>query len=102
MIRVTNRKTGGDGEYVGRPSPLGNPFVLGKDGDRETVVAKYLEWLRAEWKKNGPVKAELLRLAKVAEQGDLELTCWCAPQACHADKIKQAIEGINGKNKGGA
>ena len=27
--------------YVGRPSPWGNPFVIGRDGTREEVVAKY-------------------------------------------------------------
>ncbi len=25
--------------YVGRPSPLGNPYVLGRDGNREEVIA---------------------------------------------------------------
>ncbi len=27
--------------YVGRPSPLGNPYALGRDGDREQVIAKH-------------------------------------------------------------
>jgi hypothetical protein len=26
--------------YVGRPSPLGNPYALGRDGNREQVIAK--------------------------------------------------------------
>jgi len=26
--------------YIGRPSKWGNPFVIGKDGDREEVIAK--------------------------------------------------------------
>lgn len=25
VIRVTNKRSGGQGHYVGRPSPLGNP-----------------------------------------------------------------------------
>ena len=27
--------------YIGRGSPWGNPFVIGKDGDRDTVCDKY-------------------------------------------------------------
>ena len=34
--------------YVGRPSPLGNPFVLGRDGNREEVIAEYRHWLWAQ------------------------------------------------------
>ncbi len=97
MIKVSNKKSGGNGVYIGRPSVLGNPFVIGKDGERAEVIEKYLGWLRAEWKKNGAVKAELVRLAAVAKQGNLELTCWCAPAACHGDVIKNAIEKINAK-----
>jgi hypothetical protein len=26
--------------YVGRPSPLGNPYALGRDGSREQVIAQ--------------------------------------------------------------
>ena len=31
--------------YVGRPSPLGNPYAIGRDGDRAAVVARYRRWL---------------------------------------------------------
>lgn len=31
--------------YVGRPSVWGNPYVIGKDGTREEVIAKYREYL---------------------------------------------------------
>jgi hypothetical protein len=34
--------------YVGRPDPLGNPFVVGRDGSREEMIAKYRSWL---WKR---------------------------------------------------
>lgn len=42
------------GEYVGRPSALGNPFLVGRDGTREDVIARYRKWLRAQWKTVGP------------------------------------------------
>ena len=31
--------------YIGRPSIWGNPFPLGKDGNRADVIAKYESWL---------------------------------------------------------
>jgi hypothetical protein len=48
MIRVFNLhedKWEGRGVYVGRPSPLGNPFVVGRDGLREQVMENYRQWL---------------------------------------------------------
>ena len=38
-IRITNKKAGGAGHYVGRPSPLGNPFVLKHEGERERLFS---------------------------------------------------------------
>jgi hypothetical protein len=31
--------------YIGRPSKWGNPFVIGRDGTREDVIAAYEAWL---------------------------------------------------------
>ena len=48
MPRVLNRKLSGVPEgavYVGRPSKWGNPFVIGKHGTRDQVVAKYRAYL---------------------------------------------------------
>jgi len=41
QIQILNKKRGGVGEYVGRPSPLGNPFPLRDEGEREAVVARF-------------------------------------------------------------
>jgi len=51
MIKIVNRKTHcGEGVYIGRPSLLGNPFQIGRDGTREDVIAKYRVWL---WRRIG-------------------------------------------------
>jgi hypothetical protein len=64
------------GEYVGRPSPLGNPWVIGRDGTREEVLAKYRAWLRRQWRQGGPVRRELERLAtKYRRDGQLTWLC---------------------------
>jgi Tfp pilus assembly protein PilO len=88
-ILITNKKAGGRGVYVGRPSPLGNPFVLKQEAERERVIAQYEEWLRDQLKmKNERVRSELNRLyQQLVQTGQLELTCWCSPRKCHAEVI---------------
>ena len=63
--------------YVGRPSKWGNPFVIGKDGTREQVIAKYAHWLQTQ----PALFAELVEL-----KGQV-LGCWCSPQPCHGDVL---------------
>ena len=45
---VLNKKLSGVPEgavYIGRPGKWGNPFVIGRDGTRGEVVAKYRAYL---------------------------------------------------------
>lgn len=64
--------------YIGRPSLWGNPFIVGPDGTRAQVIARYEAWLRAQPTLVAQVKAEL--------RGKI-LGCWCAPLACHGDVL---------------
>lgn len=62
--------------YIGRPSEWGNPFVIGKDGDREYVILKYKLWLNTQ--------PQLLR--QVHTLKGKTLGCWCdTGQKCHGD-----------------
>ena len=82
MPRVLNRKLSGVPEgavYVGRPSKWGNPFVIGKHGTRDQVVAKYRAYLLGN--------AQLI--AALPELAGKDLVCWCAPCACHGDVLVQ-------------
>lgn len=82
-------------EYVGRPSPLGNPFRLGPDGSRAEVIAKYDIWLTKKLQDHGtPQYKELHRLIMryIQHDDNITLACYCAPQACHADIIKRHID----------
>ena len=48
MPKVLNKRVDGippGAVYIGRPSVWGNPFVIGKDGSRDDVIAKYEAWL---------------------------------------------------------
>ena len=69
--------------YIGRPSKWGNPFVIGRDGDREAVIRKYIAWI---WDQP-ELMADLPEL-----QGKI-LGCWCAPKACHGDVLARLAEG---------
>lgn len=64
--------------YIGRPSKWGNPFVIGKDGDRDEVIAKYRAWLMSQ--------PDLIAQAR-KELAGKDLVCFCAPKACHGDVL---------------
>jgi Domain of unknown function (DUF4326) len=80
--------------YIGRPSPLGNPFVIGRDGDRAEIIRKYERWLidRIFVASITPQKLAFLSLVDAYERGEaLNLECHCAPLPCHGDVIKKLI-----------
>jgi len=70
--------------YIGRPSKWGNPFVVGRDGDRETVIQKYRAWIMEQ--------DELL--VDLHELRGKRLGCWCAPQACHGDVLAELADSL--------
>jgi hypothetical protein len=95
-ITIVNRRNGrAAGVYVGRPSVLGNPYVIGHDGSRPDVVDKYRAWLREQYRHDGAVRRALRQLAmRYLTDGALTLICWCAPQPCHAEVIRDAVLGM--------
>jgi hypothetical protein len=93
-ILVLNKCNAGTrGEYVGRPSPLGNPFKLEQESDRDAVITRYEVWLRKRISaRDQRVCDELNRVYVIArDTGLLELVCWCAPKRCHADVIRKVL-----------
>jgi hypothetical protein len=95
MIIVGNKKHGARGIYVGRPSPLGNPFLMQREAERAQVIRDYEDWLAEQLlDPSSPASREMSRLAALARRQDLCLVCWCAPLPCHADVIKRTIEAI--------
>lgn len=92
-ISILNKyKTTKKDEYIGRGSPLGNPFKIGPDGTREQVVEKYDNWLTTKIKNQDPdVIKELTRLYYIAEKGELNLICFCSPFLCHGEIIRREI-----------
>lgn len=79
--------------YIGRPSPLGNPFVMKSEAQRAEVITKYRALFEqyVAWQ-TPKIMQELKRLEELARRGDLVLGCYCAPRACHGDVIKEYID----------
>lgn len=72
--------------YCGRPSPLGNPYRIGVDGDRATVIRKYRTWLWGRLRSGD--QAIIDALSGLTD--DAVLGCWCTPLPCHCDVIIRA------------
>lgn len=75
--RVVNVRRERADVYIGRPSKWGNPFVIGRDGDRDEVIVKYAEWIVGQPHLMGALD----------ELRDKSLGCYCSPQACHGDVL---------------
>ena len=78
VVRVINNVAPAGSVAIGRGSVWGNPFILGLDGDRGTVISKFYHY--AVWRlEREPMWLEPLR--------GKNLACYCSPNACHGDVI---------------
>lgn len=79
--------------YIGRPSALGNPFELGRDGNRDQVCNLYAQTWSNRMTNSTAMRLEFSRVVNLARQGgDVRLVCWCAPLRCHGETIKARVE----------
>ena len=70
--------------YIGRGSKWGNPFVIGVDGGRRTVIDRYREQLLGH--------QELLN--DLHELRGKRLGCHCAPLPCHGDILAKMTDNL--------
>lgn len=75
---------------VDRRTPYGNPYVLGRDGDRGQVCDAYEQAL--------PHRPELLARIEAGELTGRVLICHCYPQRCHGDALAARA---NARQQGG-
>jgi ribA/ribD-fused uncharacterized protein len=103
-IQVVNKHHKMEGEYIGRGSPLGNPFPIGTtvNDSREAVIGRYRIYLADAINRNEPkIIDELNRLGNIAmDTGELRLQCFCYPKQCHGDIIKQVLLKAIGEYQG--
>ncbi len=69
--------------YIGRGSPWGNVFKIGKDGDRREVIELYKWWFVQQ---SGKVQA-----ARTELKGRI-LGCYCSPLGCHGHFLAQVAD----------
>ena len=89
MDTVIVGRKGSDSHYVGRPTPLGNPFYMRDESMRDAVCDNYAQWFEEKLRRKDPaVMRQLGILRKALERdGKITLGCYCAPRRCHADTI---------------
>ena len=69
---------------IDRRTKWGNPFKLGVDGDRDTVIALY----RADlWRR---IRAGEIALKDLTALDGMWLACWCDPLPCHGHVLARA------------
>lgn len=78
--------------YIGRGSPVGNPYVIGRDGTRAEVIVKYEAWFARQLRKPGFADRVL------AYVGSWGLACWCPPRPCHGDVLMRWLDSIEGRS----
>ncbi len=66
---------------IDRRTDWGNPFEIPDDGDRDEVINKFATHYL-------PHKTKLQE--RLPELAGKALGCWCAPEACHGDILKDA------------
>jgi len=62
--------------YVGRGSPYGNPWIIGKHGTREEVIELF--------------RVKTLPFLDLSILRGEHLVCFCKPLACHGDLLFEA------------
>lgn len=87
MTRVVNLKFEPYDVYIGRGSPFGNSYVIGKHGNREQVIAKYRAWFLDKVSNDQAFRSKVMALR------GKRLGCFCKPLPCHGDVIVQYLEG---------
>jgi hypothetical protein len=69
--------------YIGRPTKFGNPFKIGRDGNRKECLDKYYEYIKND-------RQDLIDA--LPELKGKALACWCKPKDCHGDILVKLIE----------
>lgn len=104
MITVVNKhkhKPTPNDVYIGRGSPLGNRYTHIKEGTKaefvcetrtDAIEAHTRDLMLSLARKDKAICDALNDIYVKAKNGDVNLVCFCAPQACHGDTIKRMID----------
>lgn len=100
MIQISKRGqvVGPNVIYCGRGTALGNPFIMGKHGDRNEVCDMFAQYFygTAIDQEGVQQQLQLIRDA-ISEYGNVFLECHCAPLRCHTETIRDYLIANNGE-----
>lgn len=90
-MKVVNLRFSTFDVYIGRAGKgqdgyFGNPFVLEREADRESVLRRYREYFYARLE----VDEEFKR--RIHELDGKTLGCFCKPKLCHGDIIVEYLQ----------
>lgn len=97
IINVVNKYAfkGTSSTYIGRPSPLGNPYSIDANNTRDDVIRGYEKYLPNAYLKSEKVRKAIDSLVERYLRGEeINLLCFCAPRRCHGDVIKKFVIGL--------
>ena len=80
----------GDVVRIDRRTRWGNPFVIGRHGNREEVIERYRAWL---W---GKLRKGEIQVAELAALNGKTLACQCGPP-CHGNVLVKAAAWAHAK-----
>ena len=77
---------------IDRSSKFGNPFRIGRDGNRREVIEKFKQWIKGEDFTHFKQRERKLILRNLHQLEGKVLGCWCKPKPCHGDVLVALIE----------
>lgn len=105
MIKVIHKKYShiyNDVVYIGRGSPLGNPFTSIQDRNtkakfvvknRTESIRMFEDYLTNQiLSKNKDICDYLNFIYLKSKNGNVSLSCYCSPKKCHGDVVKKIID----------
>jgi hypothetical protein len=98
VVNKYRRRPAVNDVYIGRGSPLGNPFPITLQEPRDVVCDKYEQHICTLTE---CMDTQINTIIKVGKQfGSVNLVCFCKPQRCHGETIKRVVEErvANGSN----
>lgn len=101
-ISIKNKKNFSGGYYIGRGSPLGNvysykssnhPQVKYKVNSLDECISGFKSYLYQEIKNRDPLICNAVNdlIIKNLRGEDIDLVCYCSPNPCHGDVIKEFV-----------
>ena len=96
-IRIDNIRTYKPGSneinfQVDRSTPLGNPYYMNDESERNNVCDKYAAYLATSYNSKADIAKEINRIMDARTRSNVVLLCWCYPKRCHAEEIIKLIK----------